>query len=85
LLSWSQMQLETARRWVHLAGLAWLSMMAAIAWQTAAGRSVLEASTATLVAVLMLFIWLMCAARALVSCVRALWTRSFEADSSVAA
>ncbi|MDQ3819817.1 MAG: hypothetical protein M3362_19380 [Acidobacteriota bacterium] len=86
LLSWSEMRAGTARRWVHTAGVAWLIMMVAIARQTAAGRSVLEASPATVLAALMLFVWFVCAAGALVSCLRAFSAaQSFDADSSLAA
>jgi hypothetical protein len=75
LLGWSRMSQDNARRWVHVAGLAWLGACASIAWQTGMGRSVLEGSTATLLAGAMLLVWLLCAAMATV-----VWRR---ADYSV--
>jgi hypothetical protein len=66
LLGWSRMSHDDARLWVHLAGLAWLGVCGAIAWQTALGRSVLEGSPATLLAVALLLVWLLCAMMALV-------------------
>jgi hypothetical protein len=68
LLSWAHMPLEAARRWVHAAGLAWLGLMAAIAWQTMRGHSILEPSLLMLLAGSLMFIWLLCAARAVISC-----------------
>lgn len=64
LLGWARVQEETARRWVHLAGLAWLGACAAIAWQTALGHSVLALSAATLLAFGLLLGWLACAVMA---------------------
>ena len=75
LLGWSRMSHDDARLWVHIAGLAWLGVCGAIAWQTAMGRSVLEGSAATLLAGAMLLAWLLCAAVGLV-----VWRR---ADYSV--
>lgn len=66
LLGRARMSHDDARLWVHVAGLAWLGACGAIAWQTALGRSVLEGSTATLLAGAMLLIWLLCAVMALV-------------------
>jgi hypothetical protein len=71
LLGWSRMSQADARRWVHVAGLAWLGLCGAIAWQTLLGRSVLEGSTATLLAGVMLLLWLFCAAIALIAWRRA--------------
>jgi hypothetical protein len=68
LLSWSHVPLEISRRWVHTAGLAWLGAMAVMAWQTAMGRSVLEPSCMILLVSLLTFVWLLCAARAVISC-----------------
>jgi hypothetical protein len=75
LLGWSRVPPHEVRRWVHLAGLAWLGVCGAIAWQTMLGRSVLEGSTATLLAGALLLIWLLCAVMALI-----VWRR---ADYSV--
>lgn len=71
LLSWSHMPLDAARRWVHASGLAWLGLMAAIAWQTVKGHSVLEPTLAMLLAGTLMFIWLLCATRAAISWGRA--------------
>jgi hypothetical protein len=84
LLSWSYMPLEAARSWVHAAGLSWLGLMAAIAWQTMRERSVLEPSMAMLLAGLLIFVWLLCAARAAISWGRATSGR-YTARSSAAA
>jgi hypothetical protein len=67
LLGWSRMPPHDARRWVHVAGLAWLALCGAIAWQTMLGRSVLEQSTATLLAGAMMLVWLFCAVIALIA------------------
>ncbi len=56
---------QEARPWVHAAGAAWLTACLGIAWQTAAGRPVTEPSLAMLATVVVLFGWLVCAARAL--------------------
>jgi hypothetical protein len=71
LLGWARVPVESARLWVHSAGLAWLGACAAIAWQTALGHSMLEASTATLLAAAMLVVWLLCAVMASV-----IWRRA---------
>jgi hypothetical protein len=84
LLSWAHMPSESARRWVHVAGLAWLGLMAAIAWQTFKGRSVLEPSLLMLVAGLLTFVWLLCAARAAISWGRAS-SHNYNARSHTAA
>jgi hypothetical protein len=71
LLGWSRMPPHDARRWVHVAGLAWLGLCGAIAWQTMLGRSVLEGSTATLLAAVMMLVWLFSAVIALIAWRRA--------------
>jgi hypothetical protein len=71
LLGWSRMSQRDARRWVHVAGFAWLGLCAAIGWQTATGRSVLEGSTATLMGAALLLLWLFCAVIALLAWRRA--------------
>lgn len=64
LFAWSRTPNEVARRWTHAAGLAWVGACVAIAWQTAAGRSVVEAGPATLLTAALLLAWAVCAARA---------------------
>jgi hypothetical protein len=71
LLGWARVPTESARFWVHAAGLAWLGVCAAIAWQTALGHSVLELSAAILLAGLLLLVWLLCAVTASVAWRRA--------------
>jgi hypothetical protein len=56
-----------ARRWLHTAGVTWLTACLAIAWQTVVGRPVSKASLAMLVAVLALSVWALSAARALLA------------------
>jgi hypothetical protein len=65
LFSRSMTPEQEARQWVHTAGVAWLAACLAIAWQTAVGRAVTEPSPAILAALVVLFGWLLCAARAL--------------------
>lgn len=55
---------RSARRWIHATGVAWLGLCAGLAWQTVAGRSVLEPAPAVFFAALSLLVWLLCAARA---------------------
>ncbi len=57
LLTWAGTSSDLSRRAVHLAGLAWLTACAATAWQSFGGRSVLEVSPATVLAVLALAVW----------------------------
>lgn len=64
LFAWSRAPRETARRWVHAAGLAWFGACLALAWQTAAGRAVLEPSTASLLTGALFAVWAASALRA---------------------
>jgi hypothetical protein len=64
LFGWSRTPRETARRWTHAAGLAWVGACLCLAWQTAAGRSMLELTPATLTSAALLLVWLACAVRA---------------------
>lgn len=54
---------ESARAWVHAAGLAWLGGCLALAWQTADGRSVLEPAPASLLAATLFLVWAATAVR----------------------
>ena len=68
MLAWSRVPVETARRWVHVAGAAWAAACIAIWWQTALGRAVTDlASAAGLAAVVLLGLWALSALRALVA------------------
>ncbi|HEX8391365.1 MAG TPA: ABA4-like family protein [Longimicrobium sp.] len=57
LLTWAGVDAARARTWVHAAGVAWLAACAGIAWQTIAGRAVLEPSPAMAVAAGALLAW----------------------------
>lgn len=65
LFSRSALPEPAARRWVHAAGAAWVTVCLAIAWQTAAGRPVTEPSPAILAATVVLFCWLLSTGRAI--------------------
>jgi hypothetical protein len=60
---WSDVEAERARRWIHLAGLAWIGACVAVAWQMFAGRAPLEPSPATFAAVGLLLGWMVALAR----------------------
>jgi hypothetical protein len=64
LLSRSRATYDESRRWVHVAGVAWLAACLAIAWQTVAGRPVRELSPATMLACALMVTWGVIAARA---------------------
>jgi hypothetical protein len=55
---WSDVDSARARRWVHVAALAWIGACLAVAWQMLAGRSPLEVATPTLLAAALLGVWL---------------------------
>jgi hypothetical protein len=57
LLGWAEAPPEDARRAVHLGGIAWLLACLAIAWQIGSGRSVLEPTSASAAALLVLLGW----------------------------
>ncbi|HEV3049551.1 MAG TPA: ABA4-like family protein [Longimicrobium sp.] len=57
LLTWAGVAAHRARPWIHTAGVAWLAACAAIAWQTAQGRAVLEVSPANGLAAGALLAW----------------------------
>jgi hypothetical protein len=57
LLTWAGMEAHRARPWIHAAGAAWLIACAAIAWQTAQGRPVLELTPAMGIAAGALLAW----------------------------
>ncbi|HYL39111.1 MAG TPA: hypothetical protein VEV17_24550 [Bryobacteraceae bacterium] len=61
LLARSRLADQTARRWIHAAGLAWAGLCAGIAWQTIAGRPVLQLTPAILFAIAGTAIWAACA------------------------
>lgn len=64
LLDWGRIPFPAARRWIHLAGSAWLAACAALAWQVLLGRSLLDPSPAAVVALVLLIVWGLVAARA---------------------
>jgi hypothetical protein len=57
LLTWAGVAAHRARPWIHTAGVAWLAACAAIAWQTAQGRAVLEFAPANGIAAGALLAW----------------------------
>jgi hypothetical protein len=65
MLAWSSVATDTARRWVHVAGGAWLAACLAIWWHTGMGRAVTDLRGAGLVTVVLLVVWALSAARGL--------------------
>jgi hypothetical protein len=61
LLARSSQPDRLARRWTHAAGLAWAALCAGLAWQTVAGRPVVEFTPAILFAIAATAIWACCA------------------------
>ena len=57
LLTWSATRDDDARKWIHVAGVAWLLSCVAVAVQTAGGNAVTSISAATLAAGLVLLLW----------------------------
>jgi hypothetical protein len=57
LLVWSGYDGHEARKWVHATGIVWVAACAAVAWQTIAGRSVSEFSSASIATAFLLAIW----------------------------
>jgi uncharacterized membrane protein YidH (DUF202 family) len=57
LLTWAAVDGPRARSWIHAAGIAWLAAVAAIAWQTVQGRSMLDPSPALVLATGGLLAW----------------------------
>jgi hypothetical protein len=57
LLGWSGADAVHTRRWVHAAGITWLVVCAAVAYQTFIGHSVYERAPAMIVGVFMLVVW----------------------------
>jgi hypothetical protein len=57
LLNWAGAEMDEAKRWVHVTGIAWVIACAAVAWQTIAGRSIFDASPAIMVSAFVLFVW----------------------------
>jgi hypothetical protein len=54
---WAGTEPATARRWIHLAGVAWFGACLAVAAQMFAGRAPTELSAATFAAVGLLLVW----------------------------
>ena len=57
LLAWSKAPSTEARKWIHVAGIAWLLACGALAIQTAAGRGVVSVSPASIAAGAILLLW----------------------------
>jgi hypothetical protein len=60
---WAGVDPAHARRWVHLAGLAWIGACVAAAWQLFAGRAPLEPSVAGVAAAGLLLVWIVALGR----------------------
>jgi hypothetical protein len=67
LLASSSVPVETARRWVHVAGGAWTAACIALWWQTALGRPVTDVAGSGALSVILLAMWALAALRALVA------------------
>jgi len=77
MLAWSEMRVEIARRWVHIAGAAWAAACIAIWSQTALGHPITDLGTvAGIAAVALLGIWTLTALRALIA-----WRTAPAADA----
>jgi hypothetical protein len=61
LLDWAGADVNEARKWVHLTGIAWVIACAAVAYQTIAGRSIFDVSAAIMVSAFVLVVWGACA------------------------
>ena len=57
LLMWSSTPRDEARKWIHVAGIAWLLACVAVAIQTAAGNPVVSISAPTMAAAAVLLLW----------------------------
>ena len=57
LLVWSATPKAEARKWIHVAGIAWLLACVAVAIQTAAGNAVVSMSAPAMAAVVVLVLW----------------------------
>ena len=67
MLAWSGVAVDTARRWAHIAGLAWVGACIAIWWQTALGRSLLTPQQPVVILAVLIVIWTVAALRAVVA------------------
>jgi hypothetical protein len=65
LLVWSGADSAQTRRWVHAAGITWLAVCAAVAYQTFIGRSVYERAPVMIAGAFLLIVWAAIAALAL--------------------
>jgi hypothetical protein len=70
LLVWSNTPSDEARRWIHIAGIAWLLACAAVAIQTAAGHAIVSVSAASIAAAMVLLVWVSVGSFALIK-----WSR----------
>lgn len=65
LMAWGGVPSPRARRWVHVAGVAWIGVSLGVLWQAAAGRPPAEPSPALLTSLSFLGLWALVAIRAL--------------------
>lgn len=64
LFAWSAGSIETGRRWVHVAGAAWMAACVAIWWQTAQGRAVTDLTGTGMAGVVFFGVWALAGVRA---------------------
>jgi hypothetical protein len=87
LLAWllerSSLPSPNSRRLVHIAGAGWMAACLAVAWQTQAGRSIVDTTPATLAALAILLLWIGLSVAALVAWCRTAGRRSVY-DTKVA-
>jgi hypothetical protein len=57
LFIWAGVETASARRWIHLAGLAWIGACLAAAAQVFAGRAPLDPTVATFLAAVLICVW----------------------------
>lgn len=64
LLMWSAVSVKTSMRWVHAAGIAWLTLCVALWWHIGQGLSVFESSPGQSVGIAAGVVWALCFLRA---------------------
>jgi hypothetical protein len=78
LLMWANTPVDEARKWIHVAGIAWLLACLAVAIQTVSGNAVVSISAASLAAGAVLLVWATVGLFALLK-----WSRTGGADRRV--
>jgi len=78
LLMWSNTPSDDARKWIHIAGIAWILACIAVAIQTASGSATVSISAASIAAAAVILIW---ASVGMFAFLR--WSRTSSADRRV--